>query len=277
MKSHRIKINLFTNNFRSINVIKLLSKKYKLKNIILAKKNLSKVLIENLKKKKIKYFVINNLKNKKIIKLMSNKSVLNIVCGFPYIFPKKIIKNTNYPIINCHGGSVPNYRGGSPLSWQIINGEKKIGLSTLTIDKGIDNGKILKRFSFKLKKKMNILDVQKQANLIFPKLVDKSIEIILDKKKLQNQIGKIKTYKQRQPGDSFFIPKNTTLEKLNNLHKATYPLYCPPFYKQKKKTIYIEDFKSINKKKIFTENKKFIFLKIKDSNILIKKYSFKNN
>lgn len=52
MKSHRIKINLFTNNFRSINVIKLLSKKYKLKNIILAKKNLSKVLIENLKKKK---------------------------------------------------------------------------------------------------------------------------------------------------------------------------------------------------------------------------------
>ena len=69
--------------------------------------------------------------------------------------------------------------------------------------------------------------------------------------------------------------KNTTLEKLNNLHKATYPLYCPPFYKQKKKFIS----KILNQltKKIFTENKKFIFLKIKDSNILIKKYSFKNN
>ena len=61
---------------------------------------------------------------------------------------------------------------------------------------------------------MNILDVQKQANLIFPKLVDKSIEIILDKKKLQNQIGKIKTYKQRQPGDSFFIPKKYHFRKI---------------------------------------------------------------
>lgn len=45
-------INLFTNNVRSINTIKLLRKKHKIKNIFLAKKNLNLKLVDFLKKKK---------------------------------------------------------------------------------------------------------------------------------------------------------------------------------------------------------------------------------
>ena len=30
-----------------------------------------------------------------------------------------------------HGGKLPNYKGASTLNWQIINGEKKIGISII--------------------------------------------------------------------------------------------------------------------------------------------------
>ena len=53
MKNKITYINLFTNNFRSINVIKLVSKKYRIKNIFLAKKNLNLRLVNFLEKKKL--------------------------------------------------------------------------------------------------------------------------------------------------------------------------------------------------------------------------------
>ena len=52
MKNKIPYINLFTNNFRSINVIKLLTKKYEIKNIFLARKNLNLKLFDFIKKKK---------------------------------------------------------------------------------------------------------------------------------------------------------------------------------------------------------------------------------
>ena len=200
---------------------------------------------------------------------------MNIVCGFPYFFSSNVIKNSKNPIINCHGGNLPNYRGGSPLSWQIINNEKNIFISTLLIAKGTDDGKILLKKKFRLKKNMNILDVQNKANSIFPKLVIQSIDLILNKKKLKRQIGKIKVYKQRNPADSFFVPKKTKYLELKNLHRATFPLYCPPFFLDNNNLIFIEKFKLTNKNK---ENKNFqnkFYLKLKDLNIVISKYKKK--
>jgi len=276
MINKNICINLFTNNFRSINVIKLLIKKFKIKNIFLAKKNLSSKLLDFLKKNKIKYTTINKINHPTISKSIKENRLINVVCGFPYFFPLEFIQSSKNPIINCHGGNLPNYRGGSTLSWQIINNEKNIYISTLEISQGIDDGKILLKKHFRLKTNMNILDVQNKANSIFPKLVVDSINLILNKKKLKPQIGMVRVYKQRFPENSFFNPKNTKYSELRNLHRATFPLYCPPFFVKKKKFIYIEDFKITNLKK---DNKKFknqIFLEIKNANIIINKYKTKN-
>ena len=272
MKNKISYINLFTNNFRSINVIKLLTKKYKIKNIFLARKNLNLKLFDFIKKKKIKFKIIDKINNNQILKTLKDEETINIVCGFPYFFSSNVIKNSKYPILNCHGGDLPNYRGGSPLSCQIINNEKNIFISTLLISKGIDDGKILLKKKFRLKKNMNILDVQNKANSIFPKLIIQSIELLINKKKLKRQTGKIKVYKQRTPADSFFVPKKTKYLDLRNLHRATFPVYCPPFFLENNKIIFIEKFKLINenKKNINFRNK--FYLKLNDFNIVIHKY-----
>lgn len=276
MKNKITYINLFTNNFRSINVIKLISKKYRIKNIFLAKKNLNLRLVNFLEKKKIKFKIIDRVDNPQILKTIKEKEIVNVVCGFPYFFSLNVIKNSKNPIINCHGGNLPNYRGGSPLSWQIINNEKNIFISTLLIAKGTDNGKILLKKKFRLKKNMNILNVQNKANSIFPKLVLKSIDLILNKKKLKSQIGKIKVYKQRYPADSFFVPKKTKYLELKNLHRATFPLYCPPFFLDNNSIIFIEKFKLTNKNKENKNSQNKFYLKLKDLNIVVSKYKKKS-
>ena len=55
-----------------------------------------------------------------------------------------------------HGGPVKKYRGGSPLNWQVIRGEKKIGISLIKTDEGIDTGGVISERYFKLDKKDKI-------------------------------------------------------------------------------------------------------------------------
>ena len=51
---------------------------------------------------------------------------------------------------------LPKYRGSSPLVWQLINGEERIGSSLFKFAKGMDDGDILHQVSFKNSSKYTI-------------------------------------------------------------------------------------------------------------------------
>lgn len=87
--------------------------------------------------------------------LRAEAPLLSIVAGFPIIFKKDMIGVPKYGTINCHAGPVPNYRGGSPLNWQIINGETQIWVSLLRMDEGLDTGPVIASTSFKLEATRN--------------------------------------------------------------------------------------------------------------------------
>ena len=71
---------------------------------------------------------------------------------------------------------MPKYRGGSPLNWQIINGEKYIGISILKTEEKIDSGEIIIEKKFLLKENYNIKKVHEIANKYFPKIRFKLLE-----------------------------------------------------------------------------------------------------
>ena len=104
---------------------------------------------------------------------------------------------------------MPEYRGGSPLNWQMINGENYIGISVIKMTKGLDSGPIYEKAKFKLKDKYNISDVHKRANKIFSKLTRKTINKILkNKKPVPQSLKKVKIYKQRSDDDGLIEWKN---------------------------------------------------------------------
>lgn len=92
---------------------------------------------------------------------------LTLLLGFNKIIPDEIIKIPNFGTFNLHGGPLPHYRGGSALNWQIINGEKELGISINEVDSGIDTGKIASIRYFSLLKHQSISDAHKIANKLF--------------------------------------------------------------------------------------------------------------
>ena len=203
MLSRKIKnIAMFFNGDRGITVYNKLIKKYK---IILIFTN-SKIIKKKFKKKKVIYS--NNINDEKFYRLIKKENIdLFISAGFSSIFKKKILNLPKYGVINLHAGPVPKYRGGSPLNWQLINNEKKITVSVLKMNEGIDTGPIIEVKKFPIKKNYDIKKIHLIVNNIFPSLVLKSINKIEKNEKFKLQPKNINSYWQQrneEDGKIFF-------------------------------------------------------------------------
>lgn len=73
-----------------------------------------------------------------------------VMSGYAKIVRKAFLDCFPDGVINLHGGPLPTYRGGSPLNWQILRGEREIGISVVITEEGIDTGPVLARDAFSL-------------------------------------------------------------------------------------------------------------------------------
>lgn len=63
--------------------------------------------------------------------------------GFPWKIPVDALAVPRHGIVNGHPSLLPDYRGPSPLSWAIRNGETEIGFTFHYMDAGLDTGNVL--------------------------------------------------------------------------------------------------------------------------------------
>lgn len=96
---------------------------------------------------------------------------LLVVAGYSTIFRRPLLDTAKSGAINLHAGRLPEYRGGSPLNWQIINGEPEAGLSVIQMDEGIDTGEVLAEARMPIAPDDTIADLHERANGLFPALV----------------------------------------------------------------------------------------------------------
>lgn len=66
---------------------------------------------------------------------------LFVVAGWYHLIPRQI--RDIAPAIGLHASLLPDYSGGAPLVWAIINGEKRTGITLFRMDDGIDSGDII--------------------------------------------------------------------------------------------------------------------------------------
>ncbi len=64
-----------------------------------------------------------------------------IVAGWYHMIPKKW--RDMAPTYGLHASLLPDYSGGAPLVWAMINGEKETGITFFQFDDGVDNGPIV--------------------------------------------------------------------------------------------------------------------------------------
>ena len=75
--------------------------------------------------------------------LKKNQPDIIIVVAFGQILSDTFLKIPKQFCINLHSSLLPKYRGAAPIHRAILNGEKKSGVTTIIMDKGMDTGDIL--------------------------------------------------------------------------------------------------------------------------------------
>jgi len=78
-----------------------------------------------------------------LFNLINNHEVtLLLLAGYSKILKKDFYESIDKGVLNCHGGKLPNYRGASPIPWQIIMGENQGACYILGLSDDIDGGPI---------------------------------------------------------------------------------------------------------------------------------------
>ena len=286
-----MKIALLINGTRSVHKTKKLNqlKFIEIKSIVYSQKNKKNYFLKSMKKFKKKLNFLKNINSKKSEKFLKSQDLdIILIAGYSQILKSNILKLAKKFVINLHGGPVNKYRGGSPLNWQIINGEKNIGISLIKTDEGIDTGGIISEKYFKLKHEDTIKEVHLKANELFPKMLTQILKKIQFKRKIKIIYPKKKGkyHFQRSDKDGKIKFKSMKSKNIYNFVRAiTHPYpgawsYINLGNKRKKIRVFKcevkKEIKNILKKDFFKINKK-LYAKTLDYPVLIKKYDLYTN
>lgn len=68
-----------------------------------------------------------------------------VTCAYGQFLPSAILHIPKFGCVNVHASLLPKYRGGAPIHWALINGEKQTGITLMEMDVKMDAGAIYKQ------------------------------------------------------------------------------------------------------------------------------------
>lgn len=86
-------------------------------------------------------------KSPEMEKIINLQPDLMITAAYGQFLPTKLLAAAKIAAINVHGSLLPKYRGGAPIQYSIINGDKETGISIMYMVKKMDAGDIISQRS----------------------------------------------------------------------------------------------------------------------------------
>ncbi len=114
-------------------------------------------------------------------KVLDLKPDIIITCAYGQIIPEEILNYPEYGCINVHASLLPKYRGGSPISRAIMNGDKKTGITIMYMDKRMDNGDIITQEEIEILDTDNLESLTNKLSILGKDLLLKTLPSILNK------------------------------------------------------------------------------------------------
>lgn len=104
-----------------------------------------------------------------------------ITCAYGQIIPKVILDYPEYGCINVHGSLLPKLRGGAPIHWAIINGEKETGITIMDMSEIMDAGDIISQARIKITDDTILDTLYEDMSHLGAKLLIETLPSVLDK------------------------------------------------------------------------------------------------
>lgn len=157
------------------------------------------------KEKCLKFFEIDKFKNY-IDLIEKDRGELGVVVSFGKIIPERVLNLFPKGIINVHPSLLPKYRGPNPIRWQILNNEKKSGITVIKLTNEVDAGPILIQKEIEIEESDNYTNLSKKLIEVGKEVLIQAIEIIKNGKEIWIE----------QKGDATYAPKfESDFEKLD--------------------------------------------------------------
>ena len=81
------------------------------------------------------------------------------------MIPTKILAIPPLGCVGIHASLLPKYRGGAPLVWAMIHGERETGVTMFFFEKGMDSGDVIAQNRFRIEQEDTISDVLRKSKL----------------------------------------------------------------------------------------------------------------
>lgn len=127
--------------------------------------------------KNIEVFQPETLKNNAFAETLERlKPELIVVVAYGKILPEYILNYPKYGCVNIHASLLPKYRGAGPIQWSVINGEKKTGITSMLMEKGLDTGDMLLKCETEIGEYETASELHDRLMLDGAKLLIKTVE-----------------------------------------------------------------------------------------------------
>lgn len=170
------------------------------------------------------------------------------------------------PVAGLHASLLPKYKGGAPLVWSIINGEKETGITFFLFEDKIDAGPIISQKSEMIKEDDTI-------QTLYDRIEERGIEILHEELPKISR-GQMMT-KQQSYQDDFIMPQRSPCDGLINWDHSEKSIYnfiraqtkpypgAYTFYNQEK--VYIWKTSFIQSKEMLSDESKPGFIYFNES------------
>ena len=146
-----------------------------------------------------------------------------IVAGWYHMVPNSILNHL--PTFGLHASLLPDYSGGAPLVWAIINGEKQTGISLFQFADGVDNGPLLGQLATPIYYRDTINTVYDRIEMLGVELLQENLPLLATGQasyRVQDE-SKRRFFAQRKPSDGVINWHQNATQIYNFVRAQTHP------------------------------------------------------
>jgi len=148
-----------------------------------------------------------------------------LVAGWYYMVPSSLRSVAPLGAIGLHGSLLPKYRGGAPLVWAIMNGEREAGLTLFHLEDVADAGDIIGQEKFPIGPDDTIADALARTDQAAERLLKRYLPLLAENRapRIPQNHADATKFPQRKPEDGQIDWSKSPEETRNFIRAQTRP------------------------------------------------------
>ncbi|HBV04250.1 MAG TPA: methionyl-tRNA formyltransferase [Staphylococcus sp.] len=116
----------------------------------------------------------------KLEEIINLKPDLIVTAAFGQLLPKSLLNAPKHKAINVHASLLPKYRGGAPIHYAVMNGEKKTGITIMYMAEKLDAGNIISQDEVEILENDTVGEVHDKLATLGTELLKKTLPTIFN-------------------------------------------------------------------------------------------------